>query len=94
MPQLPGPARHLTLPASLDVTTLGPLLAELISLRGAPLTVDGSAVAKTGGLGLQLLISAQRTWAQDSQPLRFIDLSPTLEDAFALAGATATAPQS
>ena len=82
----------MVLPASLDVTTLAPLLAELKRLRGAPLILDGSAVAKTGGLGLQLLISAQRTWAQDSQSLRLVDASPTLENAFALAGASA--PQS
>ena len=83
---------RLSLPANLDVTTLGPLLAELISLRGAPLILDGSAVAKTGCLGLQLLISAQRSWAQDAQSLRLVDPSAALETAFALAGATA--PQS
>ena len=84
--------QRLTLPANLDVTALGPLLAELASLRGAPLILDGSAVAKTGCLGLQLLISAQRSWAHDNQTLRLVDPSTQLENAFALAGAAA--PQS
>lgn len=62
-------AGALKLPAILDIQEAEPLRMQLVSLRGAPLTVDGSAVERLGGLCLQVLISAQQTWARDGHSL-------------------------
>lgn len=60
-------ARHVTLPASLDTAAAEPLKAALLGARGAPLTLDASEVERLGGLCLQLLLSARRTWAEDGR---------------------------
>mgnify|MGYP002781227258 CR=1 FL=1 len=59
----------LTLPAVLDLQQAGPLRDQLLALRGQSVTIDGSAVERLGGLCLQILISAQKTWARDGLSL-------------------------
>lgn len=59
----------LKLPAVLDIQQAEPLRAELLTMRGAPATLDGSAVERLGGLCLQVLLSAQQTWARDGHSL-------------------------
>jgi chemotaxis protein CheX len=73
---MPAP---LVLPPVLDILYAEPLRAELLGLRGQAVTIDASAVERLGGLCLQVLISAQQTWANDGQSLT-ID---TLSEAFA-----------
>lgn len=58
----------VVLPSVLDIRAAGPLQAEILGLRGQPLTVDASAVDRLGGLCLQVLLSARSTWAADGQP--------------------------
>jgi methyl-accepting chemotaxis protein len=55
----------VVLPAVLDIQQAGPLREQLLALRGQPVVVDGSLVDRLGGLCLQVLISAQQTWAGD-----------------------------
>jgi chemotaxis protein CheX len=69
----------LVLPAVLDLQQAAPLRDQLLALRGQPAILDGSAVERLGGLCLQVLISAQQTWARDGQSL-IID---TVSEAFA-----------
>ncbi|WP_420472004.1 MULTISPECIES: STAS domain-containing protein [unclassified Brevundimonas] len=59
----------VVLPSVLDIRAAGPLQAEILGLRGQPLTVDASGVDRLGGLCLQVLLSARTTWAADGQPL-------------------------
>lgn len=58
------------LPPVLDLQAAEPLRAELMALRGRPLTVDASQVTRLGGLCLQVLMSAQKIWAEDGLSLR------------------------
>ena len=59
----------VVLPPVLDILYADPLRAELLALRGQAVTIDGSTVERLGGLCLQVLISAQQTWANDGQAL-------------------------
>ena len=59
----------ITLPASLDIQYAETLRSQLLALRGQPVSVDGSAVERLGGLCLQVLISAQQSWARDGHSL-------------------------
>jgi chemotaxis protein CheX len=68
----------VALPPVLDLRAATALKAELLQRRGQPLTLDAGAVERIGGLGLQVLLSARRTWEADGQML---DLSP-VSDAF------------
>ncbi|WP_051651248.1 STAS domain-containing protein [Brevundimonas bacteroides] len=68
----------LELPARLDPASLELCLGALKSKRGAALDLDGASVERLGGLGVQLLLSAVRTWREDSQPLRLLSPSAAL----------------
>ncbi|HYC73375.1 STAS domain-containing protein [Brevundimonas sp.] len=59
----------IALPAVLDIQAVDALRTRLLGARGGPLTLDGSSVERLGGLCLQVLLSAQRTWAADGHPL-------------------------
>jgi chemotaxis protein CheX len=59
----------LSLAPILDLQAAEPLRAELMVLRGRPLSVDASQVSRLGGLCLQVLISARKTWAEDGLAL-------------------------
>jgi chemotaxis protein CheX len=79
-------AASLTLPAEFNVSDLQPLVDRLLQARGRRLELEGSQVERIGGLGLQVLISARKTWLADGQKLSLANPSPALEDALALAG--------
>lgn len=64
----------VTLPAIVDVRAAEPLKTELLALRGQPVVMDASGVDRLGGLGLQVLMSAVRTWRADDQVLTFINV--------------------
>jgi chemotaxis protein CheX len=81
------PAR-LVLPKVMDLASAAPLKAELLARRGGPLELDGSEVQRMGGLAVQLLLSAQTTWAADGQPFRAAESSDAMREALANLGAT------
>jgi chemotaxis protein CheX len=70
----------LTLPAILDLKAARPLADQFLALRGGAVRVDASKVERLGALCLQVLLSAQITWAGDRQALTLKDPSPALED--------------
>ncbi len=80
-------AKHVQLAETLDLNAAEPLRQALASRRGAPLVIDGSQVVRLGGLCLQVLLSAHKTWAEDGQDLRLDHCSPTLVDQLRLFGA-------
>lgn len=62
-------AAVLSLAPILDLQAAEPLRAELMVLRGRALSIDASQVSRLGGLCLQVLIAARKTWAEDGLPL-------------------------
>ncbi|MBP1807574.1 STAS domain-containing protein [Rubellimicrobium aerolatum] len=71
----------LDLPERLDLAAVGALAQELLSHRGCPLDVNASTVARIGTPGLQVLLSAARTWRSDGHGFRLSNPSPVIEEA-------------
>ena len=71
----------------LDLNAAEPLKAELLALRGHPVVLDASAVQRLGGLGLQVLLAARKTWAADGLNLRLGFVSEALAEQWAAFGA-------
>ncbi|HEY0212782.1 MAG TPA: STAS domain-containing protein [Paenirhodobacter sp.] len=51
-----------TLPVRLDAATVMQTAVALRDLAGAPLRLDAGSVRHLGGLGLELLLRAERDW--------------------------------
>ncbi|RYE64772.1 MAG: STAS domain-containing protein [Oxalobacteraceae bacterium] len=82
----------VVLPAVLDLAYAEPLRAQLLALRGQAVVVDGSAVDRLGGLCLQVLISAQQTWANDGRSLVIDQVSEAFANQWNAFGAAIAAP--
>jgi len=78
----------VTLPAVLDLQQAGPLRDQLLALRGQSVIIDGSAVERLGGLCLQVLISAQQTWARDGLSLIIDEASESFANQWNAFGAS------
>ena len=78
----------LRLPEMLDITAAQPLAGEFLAARGADLTIDASSVQRLGGLCLQVLLSAQATWAAEGHSFEVAAPSPELIEGLALFGAS------
>jgi len=78
----------MALADTLDVNAAGPLTLTLLELRGQPLALDASQVRRIGGQCLQVLLSAQATWAVDGQAFDIVSPSPDFADGLALLGAS------
>ena len=79
--------KTITLPAVLGLSEAGGLRDQLLSARGQMLDLDGARVARLGGLGLQVLLSAHATWRQDGFRLRLVQPSDALLQGLELFGA-------
>jgi chemotaxis protein CheX len=77
----------LILAEVLDLNAAEPLKAELLALRGHDLTLDASAVDRLGGLCLQILMSARKTWAEDGVNLNLGSVSQYWTEQWAALGA-------
>lgn len=86
-------AASISLPAVLDLAQAEPLKAALLPMRGQSVIVDASRVERLGGLCLQVLISAQQTWARDGHTLKIDDVSREFADQWNAFGAAEAAPQ-
>ena len=82
----PNPTR-VPLPEVMDLRAAGPLARDLLALRGQPVSLDASRVARLGGLGLQVLLSARRTWLADKLDFSVVDASDAFRADCALLGA-------
>jgi chemotaxis protein CheX len=71
-----------TLPERLEGAALTDLRTAVLALRGADLDLGGADVARLNGMGLELILSAFRTWREDGFRLRLIDPSPCLLETF------------
>jgi len=71
----------------LDLNAAGPLVGELVALRGRDLEVDASAVERLGAQCLQVLLSARRTWDADGAAFAVVSASDEFTATLALLGA-------
>lgn len=77
----------IALPAVLDIQSAEALRVQVLGARGRPLTIDGSAVERLGGLCLQVLLSARRTWSADGHDLVVSPASEAFTDQWNAFGA-------
>ncbi len=82
----------VVLPAVLDLRAAASLKTELLARRGGPLTLDASGVERLGGLSLQVLISAAKTWAADGQTLTVAPASEAFVEQCRVFGAASLVP--
>jgi chemotaxis protein CheX len=78
---------HVSLTPVLNSAAAAGLAGELLALRGRPLQVDAGEVTQIGGLCLQVLLSAGKTWALDNVAYALSPVSQALRDQAALLGA-------
>jgi chemotaxis protein CheX len=78
----------LVLDPVLDLKASGPLKAALLERRGRPLGVDASNVERLGGLCLQVLLAANRTWTDDACAFAVAPRSAAFDEALSLFGAS------
>jgi chemotaxis protein CheX len=84
-----GASTTLQLPRVLDLRAAAPLLAEFGAFRGRPLTLDASCVERVGAQCVQVLVSAQQTWARDGNTLTLSNPSRAFIEALELLGVPA-----
>jgi chemotaxis protein CheX len=80
---LPG---LVELPDVLDLKAATPLAVELLAFRGKPLQLDGARVQRLGGLCLQVLLSAAKTWNADDISFGLVNPSEDLIEALTRLG--------
>jgi chemotaxis protein CheX len=74
------------LPAVLDIGAAATLRDDLLAARGSDIILDGGEVERIGGLCLQVLISAKKTWALDGKALTLAPASDALNEQLAAYG--------
>jgi chemotaxis protein CheX len=82
----------LALDETLDLKAAGPLRGALMELRGAAVEIDASNVQRLGGLCLQVLLSAEATWATDGQSFTISTASPAFAEGARRMGAPSLVP--
>ena len=82
-----------SLPAVLDLGQAPALRSELLARRGSALTLDASAVDRLGGLCLQVLLAARRTWEGDGHALAIASASEAFLNQWTAFGADPSAVQ-
>jgi len=74
----------VVLPSVIDLKAVTPLHQELLAARGRSVSIDASGVTRLGALGLQVLMSARNTWAEDGQPFAIVQPSEEFNGAMQL----------
>jgi chemotaxis protein CheX len=87
-PPAPAERVRVSLPAVLDSAAAANLADAFLAVRGQPVQVDAGGVTLLGGLCLQVLLSAGRTWESDRVPYALGPASQDFRDQSLLFGAT------
>ena len=82
-----SPVMSLHLNAVLDFAAAGNLLADLQASRGCDVTLIASDVQRVGAQCIQVLLSAQKTWAADEAVFRLTEPSAEFVEGASLLGA-------
>ena len=77
----------LALPAVLDIQAADTLRAQFLAARGQDVVVDASNVDRLGALCLQVLLSAQQTWAGEAQTITIDQASDAFVSQWTMFGA-------
>ena len=77
----------MNLPPVLDLKAAEGLRAALLARRGQPLQIDASGVQRLGGLCLQVLLAARKTWEGDVFPFSIDQRSEAFSEMLRLFGA-------
>lgn len=80
----------IVLASVLDMNAAEPLKAALLAVRGQVVVLDASNVERLGGLCLQVLLSARKTWAADGVELTIAPQSEAFSEQWAAFGASET----
>jgi chemotaxis protein CheX len=83
----PDAAFRMRLTETLDLRAAAPLARDLLAARGHTLAIDAGEVRRLGGLCLQVLLSADLTWARDGVAMRIEAPSPAFCEAVSMFGA-------
>ena len=78
---------HIRLAPVLNSAAAAGLAGDLLAVRGRPVQVDAGEVTQIGGLCLQVLLSAGKTWTADNVAYALNPVSQALRDQAALLGA-------
>lgn len=84
----------LALAPRLDLTHAEQALTAIRAREGQPLVLDAGGVTHLGGLGLQILLAAARSWRAAGLALTISPRSPAFEEALSLFGLPLDALQS
>lgn len=84
----------LALAPRLDLRAAAPLAGKIMELRGGDMQIDAGAVTHLGGLCLQVLAAAAKTWREDGRQMTFSDQSEEFGNALAVFGLSSAALQS
>ncbi|MDT7952165.1 MAG: STAS domain-containing protein [Acetobacteraceae bacterium] len=84
--------KTLQLSPILDLGAAGPLAAEFQASRGSELTLVASDVQRISASCLQVLLSAQLTWAVDGMGFRVTEPSTEYSEGVGLLGAESLIP--
>jgi chemotaxis protein CheX len=77
---------RLDLPEVLDTAAAPALADSLRSIRGAPVELNAEEVRRVGGLCVQVLVSAAKSWEADGTKLTVKNPSPEMTEALRLMG--------
>jgi chemotaxis protein CheX len=80
-------SQMLVLDPVLDLNAAAPLQAAFLECRGESLNVDAKEVQRLGGLCLQILLAARRSWSDAGLTLAISGRSAAFDEALALFGA-------
>lgn len=78
--------KTLSLGAVLDLNEASALRDKLLSVRGSDLSIDASAVERLGGLSVQVLMAAVKTWDRDKHSFTFVKVSDAFQKTMQLVG--------
>ena len=78
----------LPLPKIMGLPAARQLAADLIAARGKAVTLDATGVQRVGGLGLQVLLSARRTWTKDRVAFSIVNPTPLFRQCVTQLGAS------
>ena len=77
---------ELALPARLDLPAASPLAEALLALRGQDLCLSAEEVIHLGTPGLQVLLSAAKSWHADDRRLSIVSPSQAFTEQLAVLG--------